>query len=129
AATPAATSEGAAEDRLENVAGVAEIGLLAAARVLRKGRVAVAVIGGALLGVLQALVGGADRLELVLVVLAPAVAVGMALHRQLAISGLDRRAVRGARDAEQFVEIMFHRGHSSDPARTLTATGAPGDGG
>src|SRR5690606_13181743 len=68
-----AAAEGAAEDRLEDVADVAEVGMLPAT--LGERRVTVAVVGGALLRVLEAFVRGADRLELVLVVLAPAVAV------------------------------------------------------
>src|SRR5690606_4861515 len=73
-------------------------------------------------------VSGAYRLELVLVVLAAAVAIGMILHRQLAIGGLDRRPVRIAGDAENLVKICFHRWHAWDPAPTSAATVAHGDG-
>ena len=90
---PPAAAESVAEDRLEDIAEVGEICALPAveaAAVLERG-MAEAIISGALLRVLEALIGRADRLELVLVVLAAAVAVGMVLHRQLAVGGLDRR--------------------------------------
>src|SRR5688572_5124545 len=123
-----AAAEAAAEDGLEDVAEVAEIGLLPAPALL-EGGVAEAVVSGALLRVLEALVGRADGLELGLVVLAPLIAVGVELHRQLAIGGLDRRPVGGAADAEHFVKIGFHRRHVRPPPESLAVTGADCTGG
>src|SRR5690606_38404407 len=107
----ASTAEGAPENGLEDVAEVAEIRVRSAGAALGEGGMAITVVGGALLRVLEALVSGADRLELVLVFLAAPVAVGMVLHRELAVRGLDRRRVRIPVDAEQLVEIVFHRRH------------------
>ena len=66
------------------------------------------VIGGALLRVLQAIVGDADRLELRLALSAARIAVRVMLHGELAIGRLDGLVVRSALDPEQFVEIDFN---------------------
>ena len=69
-----------------------------------------AVIGGALLRILQDLVGLVDFLELHLGGVVAAVPVGMELHGELAEGALQRLLVAAARDAEHFVEIAFgHR--------------------
>ena len=91
-------------------------------------RVAEAIIGRALLRVLEAIVGGADRLELGLVFLAPGVTVRVMLHREPAVGGLDRRPIRVTAHAEQFVKVRFDRRHIG-PAPNLTATGAACTGG
>ena len=62
-----------------------------------------AVVGGALLRVLEHFIGGAERLELAFALGAAGVAVGMVLHGELAIGRLDRRPVGIAAHSEQFV--------------------------
>src|SRR5690606_30833799 len=119
AARRAAASERTAEDRLEDVAQVAEIGVMrapASAHALLERGMAEAVVGRALLRILQAFVSRAYGLELVLVLLAPAVAIRVILHRQLAVGRLARRAVRVAGDTENLVTIRFHRVHACTPA-------------
>ena len=54
-----------------------------------KGSVAVAIIGGAALFVLEDVVGLVDYLELAVVALAVGVAIGMMLHGQFAVRFLD----------------------------------------
>ena len=82
-------------------------------------RLAEAVVGGALLRVLEDVIGLADRLEMRFLVGAAIVAVGMAFHRQLAISGLDHPLVGGAGHAQQLVIITL--GHAnSPPGRSAT---------
>jgi putative exporter of polyketide antibiotics len=56
--------------------------------------VAEAVVGGALLPVLQDVIGLVDLLELMLAFLVAGIAVGMPLHRELAIGGLHLRLGR-----------------------------------
>src|SRR5690606_7163894 len=120
-ALPAA-AEGAAEDRFENIADIAEIGMLLplAAHPLGKGLMPETVIGGAFLRVLQTVIGDADGLEPRLAVGTAGVAVGVILHRQLAIGGFDRPPIGVAADLQQFVEIRAH-GENSLPARLSTA--------
>ena len=101
AARPAlgAAAEGLAEDGLEDIADIAEALLAStAAHALLEGFHAVAVVGRALLRVLEAIVGDADRLELGLAVRAAWIAIRVMLHRKLAIGGFDGAAVRIARD-------------------------------
>jgi hypothetical protein len=50
-----------------------------------------AVIGGALVGVLEDVVGLVELLELVLAVLVAGIAVGMLLHGELATGGVEIR--------------------------------------
>jgi hypothetical protein len=71
-----------------------------------------AVVGGALLRVLQAVIGLADRLELRLGSGQPPFAVRMAFHRQPAIGGLDRLLVRAPLDLEQLVIIAVNHARS-----------------
>src|SRR4029077_14953626 len=90
AAAPAAAH---AEQVVENIGERggefgAEAGRRAAHAVL-EGGVAVAIIGGALVGVLEDLVGFVDFLEAVLGVLVAGIAIRMAHHRLLAERGLD----------------------------------------
>src|SRR3546814_19528462 len=59
------------------------------------------VVGRALLWVLKHLIGFVDRLEAGLADLAPRIAVGMILHRQLAIGRLQHLVVGGAVDFQQ----------------------------
>ena len=86
----------------ETVGGAAA----AHAAILERG-VAEAVIGGALLGVLQRVVGLVDFLELVLGVGIARIAVRMELHGELAVGALERRLVRALRHAQHIVEIAF----------------------
>ena len=67
----------------------------AAARALLEGGMAEAVIGGALLAVLQDVVGLVDFLEAVLAVLVAGIAVGVILHGELAERGLELGLARG----------------------------------
>src|SRR5690606_33683845 len=95
-----------AEDVLEDVGhGRGEFGPEAAPATpahaaILEGGVAEAVIGGALLGVLQRVVGLVDFLEFVLRVGVPGIAVGMIFHRQLAIGPLEGRLVGALGHAE-----------------------------
>ena len=66
-----------------------------------------AVVGGPLLGVLQRVVGLVDFLELALGFVVAGIAVGMELHRELAVGPFDRRLVGSLGDPEHFVEIAF----------------------
>ena len=102
-------AEGLAEDGFEDIADIAEIRtrMAAAAPALREGGMAVAIVGRAFLRILETVVGDADRLELRLALVAARIAVRVMLHRKLAIGGLDRPAIRVARDAEYFVEVDF----------------------
>ena len=90
-------------------------GCPAAAAVL-EGGLAEAVVGGALLRILQDLIGLADRLEMRFLVGAAAMAVGMAFHRDLAIRRLDRRRVGAAIDAEQAVIISVRHDAPRNPS-------------
>src|SRR5690606_38389605 len=85
------------------------------------------VIGGPLLRVLQAIIGDADGLEPRFAVGTAGVAVGVILHRQLAIGGFDRPPIGIAADVEQLIEIYVH-GVNGRP-RSLSSAGAGGTGG
>src|SRR3546814_14153068 len=78
-----------------------------------------AVIGRALLRILESIIGLVDRLELGLVLLAPAMFVRVQIDREAAIGGLDRPRIRIARAAEQFV-IIDLGGHAA-PASFSTS--------
>ena len=110
--TPA-TKAALAEDRFEYVA---EIGKAARATAIEAttailgigvGRMAITVVSGALLRVFQTFIGFGDRLELGLAVGAPASAIRMIFHRELAIGALYRVPISCALDFEQFVIIHF----------------------
>ena len=85
----------------------------AAAAALLEGGMAEAVIGGALVAVLQDLVGLVDFLEAVLAVVVARIAIGMKLHRQLAEGGLQLGLAAGALNAEDFVVVAL--GHAAAP--------------
>ena len=124
---PAAT-EGAAEDGLEDIADITEIGpgMASASRTaLLEGGVAVAIVGRTLLRILEHFIGGTHRLELALAFGAAGIAVGVVLHCELAIGGLDRRAVGIAAHPEQFVEIGFGRRHGFPMTNRHRCAGAP----
>ena len=90
---------------------------------LLEGGMAEAVIGGALLGVLEDLVGLVDFLEVVLAVLVAGIAIGMPLHRQLAEGGLELAVARGALDLENFVVAAL--GHHRIPPVMHVAASSP----
>src|SRR3546814_19844295 len=64
-----------------------------------------AVVHRALLRILQAVIGFADRLEARFAVAASRILVRVIFHRELAIARLQRRIVGGAPDFEQLVII------------------------
>ena len=112
AATTAAAHE-IAEHLIENVVQPAARREIEAAReaaraaALLEGRVPVAIIGGALLVVLQDVVGLVDLLETPLGLLVAGIAVGMELHGQLAIGLLELVGPSIARHAQGGVEILL----------------------
>ena len=116
AAPPAAHAEQVFEDVREGRGEVgAEAVALPAAALLER-RVAEAVIGGALLPVLQDVIGLVDLLELVLAFLVAGIAVGVPLHRELAIGGLEsRRRSRCATTLENFVIVALGHAFSCRP--------------
>ena len=69
-----------------------------------EGGMAETVVGRALVGVLENLVGLIDLLEAMLGLIVAGIAIRMALHRLLAEGGLDIRLGRGAFDGECFVD-------------------------
>ena len=90
----------------------------AAHAALLEGGVAEAVIGGALVAVLQDVIGLVDFLEAVLAFLVAGIAVGMMLHGELAERGLQLGVARGARDAQDFVIVALgHAGPALDSRR------------
>src|SRR5690606_33140059 len=112
AAATGARPHEVAEDVLEDVGhrraelGPEAVRPTAAAAVL-EGGVAEAVVGGALLRILEAVIGLRDFLELVLGVGVTRVAVRVELHGKLAVGTLERRLVGALRHAEHFIKIAF----------------------
>ncbi len=130
AARAAAPAAEAAEHFLEDVLEGAAEGVAAAAAeaagtagaALFEGGVAEAVIGGALLGVLQDVVGLVQLLELGLGVLVALVAVGVPLHGELAIGLLQVLLAGVAGDAQHLVEVtLLHLCLPSDGGRRASA--------
>ena len=113
-----------AEDRRENVGEALETSAATAAEATRagsailEGGLAKAVIGGAFLRILEAVISLADRLETLFLVGAAAMPIGMAVHRQAAIAGLDRLVVGGPLDLEQLVIIVNHDFFPAASSRT-----------
>src|SRR5215469_8373549 len=66
-----------------------------------------AIIGGALVAVLEHLIGFVDLLEPVLGVLVAGIAVGVPLHGELAKRALELRAVGAALDFQNLVVAAF----------------------
>ena len=108
AAATAATAEDVAEDvaEIKATCSTAESGTAAHAACL-EGGVAILVVSGTLLPVGQGFVGFLRFLELLLRLGVVRIAVGMVLHRQLAISLLDIFLRRVAVDAEDFVIVAL----------------------
>jgi len=71
-------------------------------------RHAVAVVRGAFVRIAQHLIGFGDELELLLGRFVAVVAVGVALHGELAVGLLDVGFARVFLDAEDDVEILLH---------------------
>jgi len=71
--------------------------------------VPVAIVGSALLGVGEDLIGLAALFEFLFRAMIAGVAIGVELHRQLAIGRLEFLIRGGADHAEYFVIISFHR--------------------
>jgi hypothetical protein len=108
---PAAAAAEIAEELVENVGEGGEAATAAAAAEAAarfEGAVAEAVVGGALLRVLQDLVGLVDLLELF--GRAFAVAVGVELHGELAEGGLQLAVAAAPRNAEHLVIVTL--GHA-----------------
>src|SRR5215216_330787 len=78
-----------------------------------------AIVSGALLIVLEDVIGFVDFLEPVFAVLVAGIAVGMPLHRQFAKRGFEFRVGGGAGDFERLVIAAL--GHQS-PALTKTSS-------
>ncbi len=66
-----------------------------------------AIIGGALLIVFEDVVSFGEVLELLLGTLVAGIAVGVILHRELAISPLELVGARRFGDAEDLVKVLF----------------------
>src|ERR1051325_3510692 len=108
-----------AEDIVENVGEGTEVlrpAIASEAVLALEGGVTEAVVGGALLRILEAFIGLAQSLELRLRLGAAAVSVGMALHRQLAIGRLDRRRIGGPLDLQQLVIIGLNHDGPDPPS-------------
>jgi hypothetical protein len=75
--------------------------------------VAETVIGGALVAVLEHVIGLVDFLELVLAFVVARIAIRVVLHGELAVRGLELDLGAGARDAQDFVIVAF--GHAAFP--------------
>ena len=71
-------------------------------------RNAVAIVGGAFVGIAQHLVRFGHELEFFFGGLVAVIAIGMALHRELAVGLLDVCFARVPLDAEDDVEILLH---------------------
>ena len=108
AAAPAAHAEEVVEDIGERRGEIrTEAVRRAAAPAMLERGVAEAVVGGALLGVLEDVVGFADFLELVLAIIVAGIAVRMVFHRELAVRGLEVRVARPAHDAQHLVIVAL----------------------
>ena len=99
------------KDGLEYISDVAEVGtrLTTARSALLKSCVAITIVSGTFLRILENLIGGAHRLELAFAFPASRIAIRMVLHRQFAIGRLDRRPIGIAAHSEEFVKINFGR--------------------
>src|SRR3546814_10925289 len=81
-----------------------------------------AVVHRALLRILQAVIGFADRLEARFAVAASRILVRVIFHRELAIARLPRRIVGGARDFEQLVIIDVERSEARRVGKECVST-------
>jgi len=115
-----------AEHLFENIAeDRAEIEALALERAARsagprgalEGGRSVAVVGRALLRILQDVIGVIDVLELLLGVLVARIAVRMVLHGELAERLLEVVGARRAADSEQLVIVLRHTLYAAPTCR------------
>ena len=86
----------------------------AAAALLERG-VAETIIGGALVAVLEDVIGLVEFFEFVLAVVIARIAVGVVLHGELAERGLELDLGAGARDAQDFVVVALGHCRLSPP--------------
>src|SRR5262249_23756758 len=120
AATPAAHAEQIVENVRE---GGGEIGAEAvSAAALLEGGMTEAIIGGALVAVLEDVIGFVELLEAVLALLVTRIAVRMVLHGQLAEGRLDLHLAGGARHAQDFVVIAFRHVSASPRAPAVVSS-------
>ena len=119
AAASAPTAAAHAEEIVENVreggGHVAKAAGGARTAAVLEGGMAEAVIGRALVLVLEDFIGLVDLLEADLAALVAGVAIGVPLHGELAEGGLQRAVVGGALDAQDLVVAAL--GHSRVPPR------------
>src|SRR5262249_33509823 len=108
---PAAASTAHAEQVVEDIReGGGEFGaeaVVTAAHALLEGGMTEPVVGGALVAVLEDVVGLVQLLEPMLPILVARIAVGMMLHREPAERRLELRVVCGARDSQNLVVIAL----------------------
>ncbi len=111
-AAAASAAHEVAEDVVEDVRhGRGEVTVEAAARSTLEGGMTEAVIRRATLRVLEAFVGLADFPETDFGGVIAGVAIGMKLHRELAVARLEARVVAGADYAQHLVEVaLAHAG-------------------
>src|SRR5215472_275763 len=114
----AAAAPGHAEQVVENISECrGKIGPepgTAGPRPLLEGGVSIAVVGAALVGVLENVIGLVDFLEMLLTVLIAGIAIGMELHGELTERGFDLRVARAARYAQHIVIVALrHYRHAS----------------
>src|SRR3546814_15622724 len=102
-------AEGRTEDRFENIADVAEIGAMAAAVRAAYAVLAEAVVHRALLRILQAVIGFADRLDARFPFAASRILVRLIFHRELAIARLSRLLLVWALDFHSLRIIDFQK--------------------
>src|SRR5262249_42811589 len=113
AAAPAAHSEQVVEDVGESRGKLGAEPGAGCPRAMLEGSVPEAIIGGALLVVLEDVVGLVDFLELMLAILVAGIAVGVVLHRRLAIGGFKLGLGGGALNSQDVVVIpLGHHRHS-----------------
>src|SRR5262249_28977292 len=89
------------------------------AALLERG-MAEAIIGGALVAILEHLVGLVDLLELVLAVLVARIAVRVILHGELAEGGLEVAVTATALDPQDLVVVALRHGVAVCPHGTVT---------
>src|ERR1019366_4631663 len=110
-APPSAEHVAESEDVAEDVLNVREArGIEAATTIARHSGVAKTVVASALLGISQYGVGLATLFELLFRIRVIGIAVGMALHRLLAVGALDFLVGGATAHAQNFVIVAFFFG-------------------
>ena len=105
-ALAAAAAHELAKNALEDIGKPLKALAAAAPAAVLEGGMAIAVVRGALLGVLKDVVGFGDRLELGLGVLAAGILVRMVLDRELAVGGLERDRISRPLDRRRHCSIL-----------------------